>query len=87
MYTEAIFRVEDDRFEVDVTIETNRHCMGTLTLLLEELQHEDTHEMMRMKKDALSALDWRSIHRLYKDKRTWEVVEKVCCCCCCCCCC
>ena len=32
-----LFRVEDDRFETDVLIETNRHCLGTLEVLYREV--------------------------------------------------
>ena len=31
-----LFRVEDDRFETDVLIETNRHCLGKLEVLYRE---------------------------------------------------
>ena len=32
-----LFRVEDDRFETDVLIETNRHCLGKLEVLYREV--------------------------------------------------
>ena len=61
-YAEALFRVEDDRFEADVLIETNRRCVGKLELLYAEL--EGMKGDVTMNESVLSAVDRRAVRRL-----------------------
>ena len=72
---EALFRIEDDRFEADLLIETNRHCIGSLTVLLQEL--EASSRPLQLKEGALSAVDWRAIRRLYAGKGVDRAVRRV----------
>ena len=69
--------VEDDCFECDVIIESNRHCVGTLTKLFNELQQEESIEPLRLKRESLSVMDWHCIRRLYKEKEVSDLVEQV----------
>lgn len=66
--------MEDDRFEADILLETNRRCVGRLQALFDELEREP--EPVTMKKEALSAVEWRAIRRLYADKGVDEVIVK-----------
>ena len=69
--------VEDDCFECDVIIESNRHCVSTLTKLFHELEQEGIEEPLRLKRDSLSVMDWHCIRRLYKEKEVSDLVEQV----------
>ena len=55
--------MEDDRFEADLLIETNRLCLARLELLYSEL--ENRKDDVRMTDGVLSAVDKRAIRRLY----------------------
>lgn len=65
-YAEALFRVEDGRFETDILIETNRHCIGRLEVLKKELEEAGQADY-KLKLSSLSDLDKRAIRRLYSD--------------------
>ena len=58
--------MEDNRFEADVLIETNRHCIGQLEILQKELAEKES-DAYRLIESSLSALDKRAIRRLYSD--------------------
>lgn len=58
--------MEDDRFETDILIETNRHCIARLEVLKKELEESDQADY-KLKLSSLSDLDKRAIRRLYSD--------------------
>ena len=67
--------MEDDRFEADVLIETNRHCICKLEALWKELQEKG--EGYCMMETALSDLDKRAIRRLYSTYELDGLVMKM----------
>ena len=73
-----MFRVEDDRFEVDTIIETNRHCIGRLEVLMKELDslQSETDYYFHFEK-ALTAFDKRAIRRLYAEYGLENVVMEM----------
>ena len=73
MHAEALFRVEDDHFESDVLIESNRHCIGTLETLWRSLESQK-EAPVRLEIAELSSLDRRAIRRLYAESGVDGVV-------------
>ncbi|KAK8808597.1 hypothetical protein WA158_008498 [Blastocystis sp. Blastoise] len=69
-YEEALFRCEDDRYEVDIIIENNRSCILTLTQLLRELEtlqkdKPSSDYQYHLKRESLSTLNLKAIQRIY----------------------
>ena len=50
--------------------------MGSLKILLNELNQCQT-EPVRLKMDALSQMDWRTIRRLYTERGLDQIVVRV----------
>lgn len=65
--------MEDDHFETDVLIESNRHCIGSLEALARALDAEGPGPQ-RLEVGRLSALDRRAIRRLYAESGVDGVV-------------
>lgn len=69
-YEEALFRVEDDRFELDMAIETNASALRAMQKLvkeLEDLQDRPERERWAPAPGALTAIHYRAAHRIYGD--------------------
>ena len=70
-YEEALFRVEDDRFELDMAIETNASALRAMQRLvaeLEELQDRPAErERWAPAPGALTAIHYRAANRIYGD--------------------
>lgn len=70
-YEEALFRVEDDRFELDMAIETNASALRAMQRLvaeLEELQDRPAErERWAPAPGALTAIHYRAASRIYGD--------------------
>ena len=64
-YEDALFRCEDDRFEADVILETTRSAIAQLEMLQKELEESDLSGAVRLKEDALSAVQVAAIRRVY----------------------
>ena len=71
-YEEAIFRAEDERFELDTSIDTNMACLNALLPVQAELATKPESEKRRLRlehlmpeKQGLSAMHMRAIKRLY----------------------
>ncbi len=71
-YEEALFRVEDDRFELDMAIETNASALRAMQRLvaeLEELQDRPAErERWASAPGALTAIHYRAASRIYGDQ-------------------
>jgi hypothetical protein len=65
-YEECIFRAEDERFELDTTIETNQCTLTYLSTISLEIERFSEQEKRRYKlPQVLSAMHCKSIRRLY----------------------
>lgn len=77
-YEEALFRVEDDRFELDMVIENNAAAMRAMFRLNAELESLNDKpaekERWTPKPGALSATHLRAAYRIYGDHGT-QIVE------------
>lgn len=78
-YEEALFRCEDDRFEVDVILETTRSAIAQLHLLIRELEamQEQQKGSYRLREDALSAIQLAAIRRVYAHNGMDQEVVKL----------
>lgn len=78
-YEEALFRCEDDRFEVDVILETTRSAIAQLHLLQDELEtlQEEEQGSYRLHDDALSAVQLAAIRRVYAHNGMDQEVVKL----------
>ena len=78
-YEEALFRCEDDRFEVDVILETTRSAIAQLHLLQDELEtlQEEEQGSYRLRDDALSAVQLAAIRRVYAHNGMDQEVVKL----------
>ena len=78
-YEEALFRCEDDRFEVDVILETTRSAIAQLHLLQKELEalQEEEQGSYRLHDDALSAVQLAAIRRVYAHNGMDQEVVKL----------
>jgi len=76
VYEEALFRVEDEQFELDACIENNATSVRALELISIKMSHMSEEERQAYELDAemLRACNVRSIRRIYVD-RGKEVVE------------
>lgn len=78
-YEEALFRCEDDRFEVDVILETTRSAIAQLHLLRSELEAAQAAQKgaFRLRDDALSAVQLAAIRRVYAHNGMDQEVVKL----------
>ena len=78
-YEEALFRCEDDRFEVDVILETTRSAIAQLHLLQKELDalQQEEQGSYRLHDDALSAVQLAAIRRVYAHNGMDQEVVKL----------
>ena len=78
-YEEALFRCEDDRFEVDVILETTRSAIAQLHLLNRELEavRETQKGTYRLRSDALSSIQLAAIRRVYAHNGMDQEVVKL----------
>lgn len=75
-YEEALFRCEDDRFELDMCIETTGSTLRKLRPLRDtfsQLSPEDK-ALWRLPETALGAIHYRSVERIYGDQGP-QIVE------------
>lgn len=71
-YEEALFRCEDDRYELDMCIETNSSALRALRPLADriaQLSGEDKANF-RLSDDALSPIHYRAVERIYGEQVT-----------------
>ncbi|KAL1524465.1 hypothetical protein AB1Y20_019359 [Prymnesium parvum] len=74
-YEESIFRAEDERFEMDTTIETNKATLQMLQPIQQDMAGLSESEKRRFKlPQPLSAMHCKSIRRLYGAQGT-QVIE------------
>ncbi len=66
-YEEALFRCEDDRYELDMVIESNASAIRAITPLVQQLGEMSPEDKAnwRLPPNALSPIHFRSIQRLY----------------------
>ena len=84
VYEEAMFRIEDERFEVDMAIERNAHAMRQIepiadeVVILREGEESDGQPIGRLryqlKNRTLNSIQINAIGRIYGDKGD-EVIE------------
>jgi len=69
-YEEALFRCEDDRFEIDMVLETSKACVAKLQAYEEKLKamSEDDRDSALMPEDYLGQVSERAILRIYADR-------------------
>eukprot|EP00878_Enallax_costatus_P007439 GHUV01007791.1.p1 GENE.GHUV01007791.1~~GHUV01007791.1.p1 ORF type:complete len:1062 (+),score=409.26 GHUV01007791.1:105-3290(+) len=75
-YEEALFRCEDDRFELDMCIETNNSTLNKLRPLREQFMTMSPEDkaLYRLPGDALGAIHFRAVERIYGDQGP-QIVE------------
>ena len=83
-YEQAMFRIEDERFEVDMAIERNAHAMRQIEPIAEEVKNlRDREEkdgmpigrlQYKLKSRSLNSIHINAIGRIYGDKGD-EVIE------------
>ncbi|CAL8471863.1 g11405 [Coccomyxa elongata] len=75
-YEEALFRCEDDRYELDMVIESNASAIRAITPLVQQLGEMSPEDKAnwRLPPNALSPIHFRSIQRLY-DQQGPTVVD------------
>lgn len=68
-YEEALFRCEDDRFELDMVIETNASAIRAITPLVQAAIELSPDEKVtwRIPQGAMSPVHFRAIQRIYGD--------------------
>lgn len=69
-YEDNMFRCEDDRFELDMMLETNASCleeMGKINANVSALPAEERQQMRLEEKNGLSPVHFRCIERIYGD--------------------
>ena len=66
-YEEALFRCEDDRFDLDMHIETNASAKAALQPINAELMHMDAEDRanFRIEERPLRAIHYTAIKRIY----------------------
>ncbi len=66
-YEEALFRCEDDRFDLDMHIETNASARAALQPICEQLMEMDVESRanFRIEDTPLRAIHYTSIKRIY----------------------
>ena len=66
-YEESLFRCEDDRFELDMVLETTRATIHALSPIIDKLNSLSNEEASRFRtpEGALSPIHLRAIERLY----------------------
>ena len=66
-YEEALFRCEDDRFDLDMHIETNASAKAALQPINAQLMHMDAEDRanFRIEDTPLRAIHYTSIKRIY----------------------
>jgi len=76
-YEESLFRCEDDRFELDMIIETNASVLAVLRPVAEELQAASHEERVTYKlaEGQLSAVHLRAVERIYGGDHGADVRE------------
>lgn len=72
-YEEALFRAEDDHFELDMFIDQNDSAIKTIAPLVEEinaLPDEEARAAWRLAPNTLRAFHYRAAQRIYADHGT-----------------
>ena len=66
-YEEALFRCEDDRFELDMAIECSQSAVRALTAVAEEISKLDAEgkERYRLDKDRVLSIHFRMVQKIY----------------------
>jgi paired amphipathic helix protein Sin3a len=69
-YEEALFRCEDDRFELDMCIETNASTLKKLRPLrdLFATMTPEDRALWRLPESELGAIHFRAVERIYGDQ-------------------
>jgi len=68
-YEESLFRCEDDRFELDMIIETNESTIKALQPIMDKLEEMSAEEKagFLFSDDALSSVQMRCVERIYAE--------------------
>ena len=66
-YEEALFRCEDDRFDLDMHIETNASAKAALQPINDQLMHMDIEDRtnFRIEDTPLTPIHYTAIRRIY----------------------
>ena len=66
-YEEALFRCEDDRFELDMALECSRSAVRALTEAAAELSQLDTEgkERYRLDREKVKSIHYRIVQKIY----------------------
>lgn len=66
-YEEALFRCEDDRFELDMVIESNASAVRAITPLVQQLSElpPDEKATWRPPPNSLTPIHYRAIQKIY----------------------
>lgn len=66
-YEEALFRCEDDRFELDMVIESNASAVRAITPLVQQLSEmtPDEKANWRLPPNTLTPIHYRAIQKIY----------------------
>jgi paired amphipathic helix protein Sin3a len=69
-YEEALFRCEDDRFELDMCIETNASTLKKLRPLRDMFagMTPEDRALWRLPESELGAIHFRAVERIYGDQ-------------------
>src|SRR6185312_11603586 len=74
-YEENLFKVEDERFELDMMIENNAATIRVLEPLVEQCQNMSQEQLKKLRiSEQLDILHLRSIARLYGES-AYEMIE------------
>lgn len=76
VYEENLFKVEDERFELDILIENNASAIRALERIVRQAENTPTeeHHLITLKDHDVDILHIRSIARLYGEQ-AYEVIE------------
>jgi paired amphipathic helix protein Sin3a len=66
-YEEALFRCEDDRFELDMAIECSQSAVKALTQVVKDVADMDAEarERFRLDKSKILSIHFRMVHKIY----------------------
>lgn len=75
-YEEALFRAEDDRFELDMVIECNASAIQRMQPLAEQVMAMEAEERtsFRVPDGVLGPIHFRSVQKIYGTVRSFHAV-------------
>ena len=80
-YEEALFRCEDDRYELDMVIECNSSAIRAMQPLAQQLMNQGDAEdraSYRLPAGSLNAVQLRAMQRIYGGCGMWAMFEYGC---------